>query len=168
MENPSIYVACLASYNNGIFHGAWIDATQSEDEIMEEILEMLHRSPELNAEEFAIHDYAGFGSLNIDEYESIATIVEYTSFIQRHGELGLTLLADFLIDDAESMLEDHYQGSYDSEVDFAWELFDECYVHQIPDNLICYFDYEAFAHDLFIDNYYSVSIAGKAHVFSTI
>ncbi|KTD25072.1 antirestriction protein ArdA [Legionella maceachernii] len=168
MENPSIYVACLASYNNGILHGAWIDATQSEDEIMDGILDMLHCSPELNAEEFAIHDYEGFGGINVDEYDSIATIVEYASFIQRHGELGLALLDDFSINDTESMMEDHYHGCYDSEVDFARELFDECYAHQIPDNLIYYFDYEAFARDLLIDNYYSVNVDGKAHIFSTI
>jgi antirestriction protein len=27
---PRIYVACLAAYNNGNLHGAWIDATQGE------------------------------------------------------------------------------------------------------------------------------------------
>ena len=26
-EQPRIYVACLAAYNNGILHGAWIEAT---------------------------------------------------------------------------------------------------------------------------------------------
>lgn len=28
MENPAIYVADLAAYNNGILHGVWIDATK--------------------------------------------------------------------------------------------------------------------------------------------
>ena len=51
MDTPSIYVACLASYNNAILHGVWIDATQSEDDIMKEIWEMLDKSPEPNAEE---------------------------------------------------------------------------------------------------------------------
>ncbi len=67
MEIPSIYVACLASYNNAILHGVWIDATQSEDEIMEEIWSMLENSPEPNAEEYAIHDYEGFGNIPIHE-----------------------------------------------------------------------------------------------------
>ena len=26
---PRIYVACLAAYNNGILHGAWIEATEA-------------------------------------------------------------------------------------------------------------------------------------------
>jgi antirestriction protein len=92
METPSIYVACLASYNNAILHGVWIDATQKEDEIMEKIWEMLDNSSEPNAEEYAIHDYEGFGSIKIHEYESICNIVEYVSFIKEHGEMGLALL----------------------------------------------------------------------------
>lgn len=166
MDTPSIYVACLASYNNAILHGVWIDATQSEDEIMEEIWEMLDNSSEANAEEYAIHDYVGFGSIKIHEYESICNIVEYASFIGEHGELGLVLLSDYSIDDAQTMLEEHYQGCYDSEVDFARQLFDECYVHQVPGNLSCYFDYEAFARDLFISDYCSIIIGRQAHVFS--
>lgn len=168
MDTPSIYVACLASYNNSILYGVWIDATQSEDDIIEEIWEMLDNSPEPNAEEYAIHDYEGFGSIKIHEYESICNIVEYTSFIQEHGELGLALLSDYSIDDAQTMLEEHYQGCYDSEVDFSRQLFDDCYAHQLPDSLICYFDYEAFARDLFISDYCSVEFGGQAYIFQAI
>lgn len=166
MDTPSIYVACLASYNNAILHGVWIDATQSEDDIMKEIWEMLDNSPEPNAEEYAIHDYEGFGSIKIHEYESISNIVEYASFIQEHGELGLALLCDYSVDDAQTMLEDHYHGCYDSEVDFARQLFDDCFAHQMPDSLICYFDFDAFARDLFINDYCSVEFDGQTHVFS--
>ena len=45
MDTPSIYVACLASYNNVILLGVWIDATQSEDDIMKEIWEMADNRP---------------------------------------------------------------------------------------------------------------------------
>nr|HAT8714696.1 antirestriction protein ArdA [Legionella jordanis] len=166
MDTHSIYVACLASYNNAILHGVWIDATQSEDDIIEEIWEMLDHSPEPNAEEYAIHDYEGFGSIKIHEYEGISNIVEYASFIQEHGELGLALLCDYPVDDAQTMLEEHYQGSYDSEIDFARQLFDDCYAHQMPDSLICYFDFDAFAHDLFISDYCSVKFGRQAYIFS--
>lgn len=40
-----IYVACLASYNNGRLHGAWIDADCGADAIRAEIAEMLRASP---------------------------------------------------------------------------------------------------------------------------
>ncbi|MFO8827598.1 antirestriction protein ArdA [Legionella pneumophila] len=166
MDTPSIYVACLASYNNAILHGVWIDATQSENKIMEEIWEMLDNSTEPDAEEYAIHDYEGFGSIQIHEYETISNIVEYASFIQEHGELGLALLSYYSIDEAQTMLENCH-GCFDSEVDFAEQLFDECYAHQLPDNLLCYFDYEAFARDLFISNYCSVDVNGQTYVFSS-
>lgn len=40
-----IYAACLASYNNGCLHGAWIDAHQDVDSIRAEIDAMLRASP---------------------------------------------------------------------------------------------------------------------------
>jgi len=35
--NPQIYVACLASYNNGTLWGRWVDAAQDEDVIHDEM-----------------------------------------------------------------------------------------------------------------------------------
>jgi antirestriction protein len=55
-SNPRIYVACLAAYNNGYLHGAWIDADQDTDQIRDEIAAMLARSPVEDVEEYAIHD----------------------------------------------------------------------------------------------------------------
>ena len=40
-----IYVSCLASYNSGTLHGAWIDADQDADVIRGEIADMLRESP---------------------------------------------------------------------------------------------------------------------------
>lgn len=40
-----IYVACLASYNNGILHGGWIDACQDADDIRYAIHDILKTSP---------------------------------------------------------------------------------------------------------------------------
>ena len=166
MDKPQIYIACLASYNNGILHGRWIDATQSEVDIMAEIQTILDSSSVDGAEEFAIHDYDGFGSMRLSEYESIETIVAYAEFIVEHEELGQALLCYYELEDAEKMISDYYQGSYESEVDFAYHIFEECFSHTMPDNLTCYFDYEAFARDLFINDYCSVEVNGMTHVFS--
>ena len=46
-----IYVACLASYNAGILHGEWIEATADADELKARVQAMLDRSPEPYAEE---------------------------------------------------------------------------------------------------------------------
>ena len=72
-DTPRIYVACLASYNAGILHGEWIDATDA-DTIREAIQEMLKRSPTPGAEEWAIHDYEGFGPLRLSEFEDLGPI----------------------------------------------------------------------------------------------
>jgi len=165
MDTPSMYVACLASYNNGILHGRWITAAQPIDAIYDEIHEMLKESPIKGAEEWAFHDFEGFGDINLSEYEDLETIVTYVDFITEHGELGQALIADYGIEDAETMISDCYQGCYDSEVYFAWHLFEECYSHTMPDNLRFYFDCDAFARDLFVNDYCSVDVDGKTHVF---
>ncbi|MDO7837100.1 antirestriction protein ArdA [Sphingobium sp. HBC34] len=36
-EQPRIYVACLAAYNNGILHGTWIDAAQEPWALWDEV-----------------------------------------------------------------------------------------------------------------------------------
>lgn len=40
-----LYVACLASYNNGRLHGAWIDASAEADDMRADIATMLRASP---------------------------------------------------------------------------------------------------------------------------
>ncbi|QDS19378.1 antirestriction protein ArdA [Xanthomonas citri] len=49
MTAPRIYVACLASYNNGVLHGRWIDLDGMDaDDVQAEIAEMLRESPHPN------------------------------------------------------------------------------------------------------------------------
>ncbi len=67
-----------------------------------------------------------------------ASVVAYAEFIVEHDKLGQSLLADYGLEEAERMITDCYDGCFDSEVDFAWHLFEECYSNAIPDNLMCY------------------------------
>lgn len=45
MNDYRIYAACLASYNNGVLHGRWIDCDCGLLHVQEEIAEMLRESP---------------------------------------------------------------------------------------------------------------------------
>ena len=45
-------------------------------------------------------------------------------------------------------IDDAYQGKYSNFRDFSDNLFDDCYLSEIPAKLRCYIDYEAFANDL--------------------
>ncbi len=166
MDNPKIYVACLAAYNSGVHHGAWIDATQSLYDIYTSISDMLAQSPIDAAVEWIVHDYSGFGEARLNEYEHIENVNKIAEFIAEYGELGATLLGEYSVDDAQTLLEECYHGAYNSKVDFACIFFDECYNNDIPNNLIDYIDHAAFAHDLFINDYFSVEANGQIHVFS--
>jgi len=163
---PRIYVACLASYNAGILHGEWIDVTDA-DEIREAIQEMLKRSPCPGAEEWAIHDYEGFGSIQLSEWEDVDQIAELGQLIAEHGEAYATYVDHIGVDFAtEESFQDAYCGEWDSELAFAEELFDELYICGIPKDLRCYIDYGAFARDLFINDYYSIEgSSGEIYVF---
>ncbi|MDO8954435.1 MAG: antirestriction protein ArdA, partial [Gammaproteobacteria bacterium] len=107
---PKIYVACLAAYNSGHLHGAWIDASQDIDSIYGELKAVLASSPIPNAEEWAIHDYEEFGGIRIDEYDSIETVKALADFIAEHGELGAAAYEHYgTIDDAIKALEENYR-----------------------------------------------------------
>ena len=167
--NPEIYVACLASYNAGILFGKWIQNLQSEDDIHTEIQQMLVESPVPNAEEWAIHDYTNFGSYPLSEHASISSVCEVAAFIEEHGDLGIELAAHIGgdLDNARDVIENNYHGVHNSELDFATDLFDECYSAEIPENLRYYIDYDAFRRDLFMGDYYSIEINGDTHIFSS-
>ena len=77
---PRIYVACLAAYNNGRLHGAWIDAAQGAWGIWEDVRAMLAASPIEGAEEYAIHDHEGFEGIPIAEctgFEEVAALAAF-------------------------------------------------------------------------------------------
>jgi antirestriction protein len=118
---PRIYVACLAAYNNGILHGEWIDANQSADELHDAVQRMLAASPEPRAEEWAIHDYEGFGKQRLSEWESFERVAAIAAGIAEHGEAFCAWLAyDADRDPADtSVFEDAYRGEWDSLRDYA-------------------------------------------------
>ncbi len=167
-RNPRIYVACLAAYNNGFLHGAWIEADQDADQIRDEIAAMLARSPVEDAEEYAIHDYEGFESVSISEYAGIDSVARMAAFIAEHGALGAGLLEQFSgdMDQAESILEDCYHGQFASLADYMEELTTESVT--IPEALRYYVDWDAMARDAEMGgDLFTIETAhGEVHVFS--
>ena len=164
---PTIYVVCLASYNAGKLHGEWIEATQDEEDVHQKIQAMLAKSPIPHAEEWSIHEHVGFGRLEIDDYDSIETICEYASLIEEYGAIAAQVIRYYGdIDAARDALENQYHGEWNSEIQYAQHLFDDCYAHAIPEQIRCYVDYKAFSHDLFINDYFSLKIDRNVHVFS--
>lgn len=146
-EEIRIYVACLAAYNNGKLHGVWIDSTDDIDDIQDQINEMLESSPEEDAEEWAIHDYEGYGSYRLSEYEGIQSAHEIACFIEEHGEIAAELLSHFsTIDEAKKAIEENYAGCHENVADFAEELTTD--TTEIPESLAFYIDYEKMGRDM--------------------
>ena len=62
---------------------------------------------------------------------------------------------DLSEEDADDLIKnfwDEYQGQYDDEEDFAYRIVEECY--DLPEFAKTYFDYEKFARDLFMCDYW--------------
>jgi antirestriction protein len=164
-DTPRLYVACLASYNAGILHGEWIDATDA-DEIREAIQTMLSKSREPMAEEWAIHDYEGFGPIQLSESEDIDRVGELAEMIEEHGPAFAAYADHMGIDHATAeSFQDAFCGEWDSEQAYAENLFDELYLSDVPEHVQPYIDYESFARDIFISDNYSVESESGVFVF---
>lgn len=178
---PRIYVACLASYNNGTLHGAWIDCDQDADDIREEIADMLRKSTFPNvmvpcpdcpgmpegvaddgsiavcdtchgrsevpsAEEWAIHDYEGFGPRRLHESESIDDVAALADGIIQHGP-AFAAWADYLGEiPTEDDFTESYMGQHGSAADYVAEFCADCF-ESPPEWCANYINYEAMARD---------------------
>jgi antirestriction protein len=162
---PRIYVACLAAYNEGYLHGAWIDADQDAWAIQDEINTMLRASPIPDAEEWAIHDYEGFEGLHLSEYAGIESVTHLAAFVAEHGRLGAELVTYYgSLDEARDAMADHYAGEYASLADFAQDITEE--TTAIPETLRHYIDYDRMARDMAISDVVAIHTAHDAvHIF---
>lgn len=161
-DTPRIYVACLAAYNAGRLHGAWIEASDP-DEIRDRVSAMLAAS----AEEWAIHDYEGFVGACLSEWESFETVCALSDFISEHGALGAKLYIHFGNDlDQARALFDDYAGRYESLADFAETLHEDLGTN-IPDPLKVYIDWQALGRDMELGgDVFAIELGfGETHIF---
>ena len=166
VTRPRIYVACLAAYNNGRLHGAWIDVSEP-DEVMAQVSAMLAASPEPDSEEWAIHDYEGFEGAHLSEYAAFDMVCELADFIVKHGSLGAKLYREFGddLEQARAAFED-YAGEYRSAADFAEDVTRDSGT-EIPTSLDYYIDWTALARDMALNGEIMVFQTGfdEVHIF---
>jgi antirestriction protein len=157
-----IYIACLASYNSGVLYGKWIKPDKDVEELHGQIKEILKSSPMPNAEEWSIHDYDNFH--NLGENPNLEDITKIVEAYEEHGiEQINAFLTLYSVEDLEHF-EESYQGEHDTFLDFATNIFDECYLHEVPESISSYIDYDKFARDLGYD-YHAVDSSGGVYVF---
>ncbi|MET3810217.1 antirestriction protein ArdA [Arthrobacter sp. UYEF3] len=153
---PAIYVASLADYNNGRLLGTWIDATIGADVIYEQIHAMLAQSREPAPEEWAIHDYEGFGGKQLSEFERIEEVAALAEGIAKYGP-AFAAWVDYSGLDAEDWryFEEAYLGEYPTLEAYAERIIDDMGWQQevdahLPESLKPYakIDAEAMGEDL--------------------
>lgn len=130
---PRIYVADLAAYNAGWLHGEWIALDGlTVDELRERVEAILAEGTRLYGretcsvhEEFAIHDYEGFGPIRVGEYDTLETVLGHA---ERMGDEPNKYFAWIEAGgDAEEFDPDQVFGPYESESDYFDQWIENCY-----------------------------------------
>ena len=124
--NPRIYAASLTDYNNGRLHGEWIYADQEPDDLQAEIDEMLAASFYPGAEEWAIHDYEGFGVFELSEYEALDVVARVAGGIATRGTVFAHWIHAVGTEEAtEQSFDDAYYGTWDSLAEYAESFLED-------------------------------------------
>lgn len=156
LEEPSVYVGTYAKYNGewGIW-GKWISLVKCGDyDTFMEVCHTLHadeEDPELMFQDYENFPERFYSESCMDE-DTFDKIMEWYEMDDKEAyEAYLDATGDANVEH----FRERYMGKWDSEEDFAEHIVSECYdLDKIMGSLASYFDYKAFARDLFIDDYY--------------
>ncbi|MGB5133652.1 MAG: antirestriction protein ArdA [Prochlorococcaceae cyanobacterium] len=178
LPDVGAYVACLAAYNSGRLHGAWVDLEVIDGDVdaLQECIDwVLATSPEPGAEEWAMHDHAGLPDcLSRSEWPDLADLAAWGEALADLSRSEWEAFR-FYCDDRGEICDvddfrDAYQGRWDSGEDFAYQLAED--LGAVPEStawpLTC-IDWEAAWRELRIGGDYIDAAAdgGGVHIFRT-
>lgn len=165
MENilkARIYVGTYAKYNGGSIFGKWLDLLDySDKEEFYEACRELHKDeqdPEFMFQdwEYIPFDLIGESWLADNIFEIIEAIDRLDDDKKEAFEVWLNYGShDITIKDITDLIrsfEEDFQGAYNDEEEYAYEIIEECY--ELPEFAKTYFDYAKFARDLFMGDYW--------------
>lgn len=156
-ESPALYCGTYGKYNSGKLCGMWVDlSTFDYYEDFENFCLAIHADeadPELMYQDYEnmprslYHESMGEEGFN--------KIAEYCELCDDYSVSAVDDFLEWSSSDDLGRMHDAYVGVYDSEEDFAEEIVSDCYdLENMMGDLACYFDYEKFARDLFMCDYY--------------
>lgn len=156
-DSPALCCGTYGKYNSGNLRSMWVDLSTFESyEDFENFCLAIHSDeddPELTYQDYENMPRSLYHErIGEEEFENILKYCELCD------DYSVEAVDDFLEWDSSDDLDrmhDAYVGVYDSEEDFAEEIVSECYdLDNMMGSLACYFDYEKFARDLFMCDYY--------------
>ncbi|RKT01761.1 antirestriction protein ArdA [Chryseobacterium defluvii] len=169
INEANVYVGTYKKYNEGSLFGKWLNLSDYTDkEEFYKACTELHSDE--NDPEFMFQDYENIPKGLIDESwlsENVFEVLQALSDLSGNDQEAFLIwcnnghadLSNGDIYDLISDFENAYVAHYDSEEDFARELIGER--DDLNDFAKQYFDYEAYARDLFCGSYWSED----GHVF---
>lgn len=156
-ESPALYCGTYGKYNAGNLRGMWVNlSTFDSYKDFEAFCLAIHADeadPELMYQDYAAMPFSLYHeSMGEEGFNNI------TKYCELCDDYSVSAVDDFLEwgtpEDLDNM-PDAYVGEYDSEEDFAEEMVNDCYnLEKMMGNLANYFDYKAYARDLFINDYH--------------
>ena len=156
-DSPALYCGTYGKYNLGNFSGMWVNVSTFDDyEDFENFCLAIHADeeyPELMFQDYEAFPKKWYNESRFDE-DSFEAVREYSDLCDKYSTDAVDAFIDWGCEELEHF-EDCYVGEYDSEEDFAREIVNECYdLENMMGDLANYFDYDAYARDLFMCDYY--------------
>ncbi len=156
----NIYLTNLGKYNEGELIGEWVELPISEEKL-EEVFERIGINEEY--EEFFITDYESDFGYRVEEYDNIEELNEVAEQFENLDECDSEAFKAMIEEgyEAEEALEKVSNSDYmmfwncsDME-DVAREWVEETgLLHDVPDNIRNYFDYEAYGRDMSFEGHF--------------
>ena len=165
-DSPALYCGTYGKYNSGNFNGMWVNVSTFDnyedflnfckaihaDESDPELMYKYHK----NIHYALYHESMGEKGFN--------NIKKYCELCEEYDVFAVYDFLELFMPEDLDRMPDAYVGVYESKEDFAEELVDDCYnLEKMMGDLSCYFDYEKFSRDLFINDY---CIGSRGTVFA--
>ena len=154
-DSPALYCGTYGKYNAGNFNGMWVNVSTFDSyEDLKAFCLAIHADEE--DPELMYQDYANMpGSLYHESMreEAFNNIKEYCELCDEYNVSAVDDFLELYMPEDLDRMPDAYVGVYDSREEFAEEKADEEF--DIPNlgEIALYFDYDAYARDLFINDY---------------
>ena len=156
-DSPALYCGTYGKYNEGNLGGMWVDlSTFDYYEEFEAFCFAIH-ADEADPE-IMFQDFDNMPDCLYNESMCEAEFNNLLEYCELCDDYSVEAVDDFLEifrpEDLDNM-QDAYVGEYESKEDFAREMVNDCYdIENMMGSLADYFDYEAFARDLFMCDYH--------------
>ncbi len=149
----ALYVSTYAKYNAGDLTGAWVNLQACEDkETFLKVCRILHGDEQYP--ELMFQDFSGFPGELYSECGGLDDLYKYIEILESvEDPEALAAFLEYFDFDELGDFDERYRGSYDSELDYAYECVENDNILNKMGDFAPYFDYNAYARDLFITDY---------------